>query len=116
MRGVTTRDAAIGAAVTYFDGGGFLGDLRRQVAYRTESGVAERREDLRAYLEEELVPAARELGATAAVYDNPDPRGGPLLVATRQEDAALLTVLTWGTPTWSQPSRSAGATVSTRGG
>lgn len=95
MRGVT-RDEAIGAAAAYFDSGGFLEDLRRRVAYRTESGAAERREDLRAYLEEELIPAARGLGATAAVCDNPDPRGGPLLVATREEDAARPTVLTYG--------------------
>jgi plasmid stability protein len=70
MRNVT-RDEAIDAAAAYFDGGGFLEDLRRRVAYRTESGVAERREDLRAYLEEELVPAARGLGATAGMAAAP---------------------------------------------
>jgi acetylornithine deacetylase/succinyl-diaminopimelate desuccinylase-like protein len=49
-----------------------------------------------AYLEQEMVPAAGRLGATAEVLDNPDPAGGPLLIAHRQEAAGLPTVLTYG--------------------
>ena len=55
-------------AADYFESGAFLADLRRRVAFRTESGVAEHREDLHAYLEQEMIPAARRLGATAACW------------------------------------------------
>jgi acetylornithine deacetylase/succinyl-diaminopimelate desuccinylase-like protein len=80
----------------YFDSGAFLADLTRRVAYRTESGVPGRGPDLLAYLEQEMVPAARRLGATARVFGNPDPRGGPLLVAHRPEGESLPTVLVYG--------------------
>jgi acetylornithine deacetylase/succinyl-diaminopimelate desuccinylase-like protein len=91
-----TRDDAIDGASGYFDEGRFLADLERRVAYRTESADAGRRADVRAYLEEEMVPAAERLGAAARVLDNPDPRGGPLLITSRDEDPALPTVLTYG--------------------
>ena len=91
-----TRDDAIARSERYFDSGQFLEDLRRRVAYPTESGVPARRPDIRAYLESELVPAVRALGATAAIHDNPGPRGGPLLLARRHEAGGLPTVLTYG--------------------
>ena len=90
-----TRPAAISSAAEYFDSGGFLMDLTRRVAFRTESGVADRRPDVVAYLEQEMVPAADRLGADARVLDNPT-GGGPLLLAERHEDPALPTVLTYG--------------------
>ncbi len=90
------RLLAVARAAEYFDSGGFLADLARRVAFRTEVGVPERAPDVLAYLEQEMVPAARRLGATATILDNPDPRGGPLLVAHRHEDAGLPTVLTYG--------------------
>jgi hypothetical protein len=70
-----TRSAAVARAGDYFDSGDFLADLARRVAFRTESGVAARRPELLAYLEREMVPAARRLGADARVLDNPDPGG-----------------------------------------
>lgn len=91
-----TRCGAIARVGEYFDSGSFLADLKRRVAFRTESGIPERRADIRAYLEQEMVPAAQRLGATASVLDNPDPRGGPLLIAHRHEDHRLPTVLTYG--------------------
>src|SRR6516162_7134182 len=51
---------------------------------------------MREYLEDEIVPAAGRIGAQARVLDNPDPGGGPLLVARRDEDQDLPTVLTYG--------------------
>jgi acetylornithine deacetylase/succinyl-diaminopimelate desuccinylase-like protein len=83
-------------ASDYFDSGAFLADLSRRVAFRTESGMARRRPDMLAYLEREMVPAARRLGATARIADNPVAGGGPLLIAERHEDAGLPTVLTYG--------------------
>ena len=62
----------------------------------TESGVPERRRELTAYLEQEMVPAAGRLGAAARVLDNPDAVGGPLLIAHRHEAGDLPTVLTYG--------------------
>jgi acetylornithine deacetylase/succinyl-diaminopimelate desuccinylase-like protein len=91
-----TRGAAVARAGDYFDSGEFLADLRRRVAFRTESGVADRRQDLVAYLNQEMVPAAGRLGATARVVVNPDPGGGPLLIAHRHEGAGLPTVLSYG--------------------
>ena len=91
-----SRSDAVASAAAYFDGGRFLADLTRRVALRTESGVPERRADLLAYLEREMAPAALALGAEPQVLGNPDPRGGPLLVARRVEAAGLPTVLTYG--------------------
>jgi acetylornithine deacetylase/succinyl-diaminopimelate desuccinylase-like protein len=91
-----TRSRALAAAADYFDCGAFLADLSRRVAFPTESGVAERRPDLLAYLEQEMVPAARRLGAAASVVDNTDSSGGPFLVAHRHEADGLPTVLTYG--------------------
>ena len=90
-----TRSAAIASATEYFDSGAFLADLTRRVAFPTESGLPERRQDMHAYLEQEIVPATARLGATARIADNPGD-GGPLLVARRDEDEALPTVLTYG--------------------
>src|SRR6202042_2687301 len=94
--GPVTRSLALARAAAYFDSGGFLADLSRRVAVRTESGVAARRPDLLAYLEQEMVPAARKLGATARVLDNPDSSGGPFLIAHRHEADGRPTVLTYG--------------------
>ena len=91
-----TRSLAIAGAADYFDSGGFLADLARRVAIPTESGVPERRPELTAYLEQEMVPAAGRLGAAARVLDNPDDGGGPLLIAHRHEADDLPTVLTYG--------------------
>ena len=89
------RDAAIAHASGYFDSGAFLADLTRRVAFPTESGVPGREPDLRAYLEQEMIPAAARLGATARVLDNPR-AGGPLLIARRREADELPTVLMYG--------------------
>ena len=91
-----TRSSAVAYAGEYFDSGAFLADLTRRVAFRTETGRPGRRPDLLAYLEREMVPAVRRLGATARVADNPVAGGGPLLIAGRHEGDGLPTVLTYG--------------------
>jgi acetylornithine deacetylase/succinyl-diaminopimelate desuccinylase-like protein len=83
-------------AADYFDSGAFLADLTRRVAVRTESGLPGRHAQLLAYLEQEMVPAVRRLGATAQVLGNPVAGGGPFLIAHRREAAGLPTVLTYG--------------------
>jgi acetylornithine deacetylase/succinyl-diaminopimelate desuccinylase-like protein len=91
-----TRDDAIAGASAYYDSGRFRADLERRVAYRTETADDSRRSDILAYFSQELTPLAERLGATAAVHDNPVPGGGPVFVASRIEDPARPTVLTYG--------------------
>ena len=43
-----------------------------------------------------MVPVAHRLGAAAWITDNPVAGGGPLLIARRDEDPGLLTMLTYG--------------------
>ena len=52
-----TRSRAIAYATEYFDSGAFLADLTRRVAFPTESALPERRQDMHAYLAQEIVPA-----------------------------------------------------------
>jgi acetylornithine deacetylase/succinyl-diaminopimelate desuccinylase-like protein len=88
--------AAARAAET-FDSGRFAADLARRVAFRTESQLLPASlPELRRYLEEEMAPAFARLGFTTRIYDNPRPGQGPVLLATRIEDAKLPTVLGYG--------------------
>ena len=91
-----TRDGALARAAAHFDGGAFIDDLARMVAIPTESQEPERHAELRRYLVEEIGPALERQAYRWQVYDNPDPRGGPFLVAERIEDPALPTLLTYG--------------------
>ena len=91
-----TRDAAISQAETYFDDGRFQSDLARLVEYPTESQNPAAAPELYRYLNEAMLPRLRALGFDCRVHDNPDPRGGPLLIGARIEDPSLTTVLTYG--------------------
>ena len=90
-----TRDAAIAAAEDYLTSGVFEGDLARRVAIPTESQVPEGLPHTRRYLELEMIPAFEAMGFTWAIYENPLPGVGPVLLATRDEGADL-TVLGYG--------------------
>jgi acetylornithine deacetylase/succinyl-diaminopimelate desuccinylase-like protein len=91
-----TRARAIASASDWFDKGGFAAELADLVARPTESQNPARGPDLRAYLADAMVPRLDALGMTTTIHDNPDPRGGPLLIGARIEDPALPTVLTYG--------------------
>lgn len=93
---MTTRDTAIDRATAYFDSGAFLADLRRRVAMPTESQPPTDTARLRAYLEDELAPAASRLGAKVRILDNPVPKAGPFLLAHRHESDDVPTVLVYG--------------------
>ena len=90
-----TRLTAIANAEAYFDGKGFERDLARRVAIPTESQNPARVGALREYLDDELSPVLRGMGFESQSYPNPT-SGGPFLIATRIEDAALPTVLSYG--------------------
>jgi acetylornithine deacetylase/succinyl-diaminopimelate desuccinylase-like protein len=90
-----SRERAIASAERYFDEGGFFADLARRVAIPTESQNPERSAELRRYLEAELKPGLERMGFACRILSNPQ-NAGPLLVAERIEDPALVTVLTYG--------------------
>lgn len=91
-----SRDTALGAAESHFDNGGFIADLTRRVAFPTESAVPEQRPVLHRYLDDEMVPTLERMGYSCRVVPNPEPTGGPFLIASRIEDENLPTVLTYG--------------------
>ncbi|TJZ79943.1 M20 family metallopeptidase [Paracoccus hibiscisoli] len=91
-----TRDAAIALAERHFDEGLFQAQLATLVEYPTESQNPEQRPELSRYLKQAMLPRLEALGFACTIHDNPDPRGGPLLVGARIEDPSLTTVLTYG--------------------
>jgi acetylornithine deacetylase/succinyl-diaminopimelate desuccinylase-like protein len=93
---LSPRASALAAAAAWFDAGALLAELRRRVAYRTESQIHERADTLARYLTEELGPSIESLGFRVAIWPNPLPGAPPMLFAERLENPALPTVLTYG--------------------
>jgi acetylornithine deacetylase/succinyl-diaminopimelate desuccinylase-like protein len=89
-----SRAAAIARAHQHFDGGEFVTELRRRVAIPSSSQEPERAEELRRYLDDELVPSLARVGFASHILDNP--LGPPFLIAERREDPAPFTVLIYG--------------------
>ena len=90
-----TRNAAIAHAEQYFDSRAFHADLARRVAIATESQNPDRGAELNAYLADELTPALTAMGFACTVYPSPVGKS-PFLIASRIEDAALPTVMSYG--------------------
>ncbi len=90
------RAQLIEAATHYVDGGGLVGDLATLVARRSVSQSEGRREDLYAYLQEDMQPLLSAMGFAVEIFDNPREGGAPLLIASRIEDESLPTVLVYG--------------------
>ena len=80
----------------HVESGAFAAELAAMVGYRTVSGDPEQAPAVRAYLEEILRPALEGLGCDVQVHENPDPRGGPIIVGRRIESPQLPTVLCYG--------------------
>jgi len=91
-----TRTAAIDAATAYFTDGRFQSELATLVAYPTESQNPDAAPELMRYLNEAMQPRLERMGFSTEIIDNPDPRGGPLLIGERHEGDDLTTVLTYG--------------------
>ena len=90
-----SRDAAIRLSETYFDSGGFKADLARRVAIPTASQNPDRADELKRYLDAEMVPALEALGFRCRLLTHAKARG-PFLAAERIEAAHLPTVLCYG--------------------
>jgi acetylornithine deacetylase/succinyl-diaminopimelate desuccinylase-like protein len=90
-----TRTDAIDRVRQHFHSGGFLAELDRRVAYRTESQNGGRPGELRAYLEDAMRPALSELDFTARLIESPSGKS-PFLIAEHHESADRPTVLMYG--------------------
>ena len=90
-----TRADAIARARQQLHSGEFLAELDRRVAYQTESQNPERRDALRAYLEEELQPAFSQLDFSTRLIESPTGKG-PYLLAEYREASSAPTVLMYG--------------------
>ncbi|MWB77080.1 M20/M25/M40 family metallo-hydrolase [Pseudooceanicola sp. 216_PA32_1] len=93
-----TRDTAIAKATEYFETGAFQSDLAHLVSYRSESQnpAPEARAEAQRYLVEAMLPRLEAMGFVCEIIDNPDPKGGPLLLGERREGDDLPTILTYG--------------------
>src|SRR2546429_5983341 len=90
-----TRTDAIARARQQLHSGGFLAELDRRVAYRTESQNPGRRDVLRGYLEQELQPAFSQLDFATRLIESPTGKG-PYLLADYRESSSAPTVLMYG--------------------
>jgi acetylornithine deacetylase/succinyl-diaminopimelate desuccinylase-like protein len=90
-----TRTDAIARAQKMLHSGEFLGELDRRVAYQTESQNPERRDALRAYLVDGLVPAFSAMDFKTKLIESPTGKG-PYLLAEYSETASAPTVLIYG--------------------
>lgn len=90
-----SRSSAIATAQAYATDGRFLADLSRRVAIPTESQNPARQADCYRYLEQ-LEADFAKLDFVGEVVENPDPVGGPLLIARRHEADDLPTLLVYG--------------------
>jgi acetylornithine deacetylase/succinyl-diaminopimelate desuccinylase-like protein len=90
-----TRTDAIARAHRHLHSGAFIADLDRRVAYPTESQNPERRDCLRAYLEDELTPAFLQLDFSTRLIESPTGKS-PYLLAEYHESSSAPTVLSYG--------------------
>ncbi|MFT6581187.1 MAG: M20 family metallopeptidase [Alphaproteobacteria bacterium] len=91
-----SRAQAVERIEAYFDEGGFVEDLTRRVAIKTESQNPERHAVLHDYLNEEMGPLLDGMGYECQILDNPVAGRGPFLLAQRHEADDLPTMLMYG--------------------
>jgi len=73
-----------------------LAELKRRIAFRTESQDPARAAALASYLNDDIGPSVARCGFDWAMWPNPVPGAPPLLFAERREGDALPTVLIYG--------------------
>ena len=89
------RAEAISRAGQHLHSGEFLAELDRRVAYPTESQNPDRGEVLRAYLEQELLPAFSELGFSGRLIELPTGKAPYLLAEVRESRSAAYRSDVW---------------------
>jgi acetylornithine deacetylase/succinyl-diaminopimelate desuccinylase-like protein len=90
-----TRTEAIARARQQLHSGAFLAELDRRVAFQTESQNPERRDTLRAYLEQDLQRAFSQLDFATKLIESPSGKG-PYLLAEYRESSSAPTILMYG--------------------
>ena len=90
------RAGAIARALDDLDTGGFRARLAALVAIPSTSQEPGHAADLHRYLAEGIGPWLQRLGFTLEIHPNPVQGFGPILTATRLEDPARPTVLSYG--------------------
>ncbi|HET6838870.1 MAG TPA: M20 family metallopeptidase [Bradyrhizobium sp.] len=90
-----SRTEAIESARQHLRSGAFIAELDRRVAYQTESQNPERRDCLRAYLNDELQPTFSELDFSTRLIESPSGKG-PYLLAQYVESSSAPTILMYG--------------------
>jgi acetylornithine deacetylase/succinyl-diaminopimelate desuccinylase-like protein len=90
-----TRTEAIARAQRHLHSGEYLAELDRRVAYQTESQNPDRRDVLRAYLDQELRPAFAQLDFVTRLIES-STGGNPYLLAEYRENSSAPTVLMYG--------------------
>lgn len=91
-----TRVDAVARAAAWVDDGRFAAELAALVAIESESQTPEKHPELRRYLTDAMAPRLAGMGFSCAIHDNPDPTGGPLMIAARREGEGLPTILSYG--------------------
>ena len=91
-----SREAAVAAALRYFDQGSLQSVLQSRIAFRTESQASGRVADLDAYLRIAIAPYIEKLGFKSRIVSNSRSDCGPFLIGHRFEDENLPTVLIYG--------------------
>jgi acetylornithine deacetylase/succinyl-diaminopimelate desuccinylase-like protein len=91
-----SRAGAIARAAAMAENGQFRDLLARMVAIRSTSQEDALASECRRYLQEGIAPWIARMGFVPSLYPNPDPAGGPILIARRDEAPGLPTVLLYG--------------------
>ncbi len=91
-----SRAGAIARAAAMAENGQFRDLLARLVAIRSTSQEDALASECRRYLQEGIAPWIARMGFVPSLYPNPDPAGGPILIARRDEAPGLPTVLLYG--------------------
>ncbi len=95
MSTTSNRSDAIERAQAHLDSGALFETLARRIAMPTESQNPERKSDIVGYLRDEMTPAFAAMGFDCEIFEHPA-SPSPFLIARRDEDPLLPTVLGYG--------------------
>ena len=73
------RDKALSRIDKYFQTGKFESDLKRRIAFKTESNLPNSVNALQSYLDKEIAPYLSAIGFSCTIYPNSFKDAGPFL-------------------------------------